>query len=368
MRHYFITGATGVVGSAFLERIAAHGETASVLVRADTENAARERLEAITRDCGAAPSAVRRIRPVRGDLCRPRMGLAADDYHRLADTCTHIVHCAGNVQMNLPLPEARRRTLAMTHNVLALLAACGRAGKMEFVSTVGVAGRTTGGIGEAWLRRPRKFRNSYEAAKAEAEEVVREKAASGLPITVHRPSMVVGDSRTGRTRSFQVFYYLCEFLSGRQSFGMLPEVGGMRLDIIPSDYVAALLEASALAPAGTYPVLHACSGKNGAIELKRLVKQVRRLYVRHGRKLPPVHFLPVPLFKLAIAALKPLMPARHQRALGALPYFLSYLEDEQYFGNPKTKDFIRSNGIALPEVDRYLETVLRYYLRSRPAG
>ena len=48
-----------------------------------------------------------------------------------------------------------------------------------------------------------------EAAKAEAERAVWSEGA-GLPITVHRPSMVVGEAQNGRVIHFQVFYHLCE--------------------------------------------------------------------------------------------------------------------------------------------------------------
>ena len=188
MQHYFITGATGVVGSAFLEKISSRGETATLLVRASTDIAAEDRLKSVLRKCNISTAAAKRIRLVKGDLYDSRMGLNSDDYRHLTRDCTHIVHCAGNVQMNLPLAEARRQTLSATHNVLALLSASTAAKKLEFVSTVGVAGRVAGCLEEKWLTRSRRFRNSYEAAKAEAEEFVRERALSGLPVTVHRPS------------------------------------------------------------------------------------------------------------------------------------------------------------------------------------
>ena len=54
----------------------------------------------------------------------------------------------------------------------------------------------------------RTFHNTYEQAKAEAEEYLYPfMADERLPITIHRPSMVVGDSMTGKAISFQVFYH-----------------------------------------------------------------------------------------------------------------------------------------------------------------
>ena len=368
MRHYFITGATGVVGSAFLKRILNRRETVTLLIRADTEALAQERLKKVVFKCGIPADASRQIRLFRGDLCQPAMGLDVDGYRHLAATCTHIVHCAGNVQMNLPLQESRRQTLTMTHNVLGLMSTSDVEKKMEFVSTVGVAGRQSGRLAEAWVTGSRPFRNSYEEAKAEAEEKVREMVMSGKLITVHRPSMVVGDSGTGETVSFQVFYYLCEFLSGARSYGIMPKFNRMKLDIIPSDYVAAVLEASSMDSAHRIAILHSCSGRSGAIELTALQNEVRRLFRCHGRKLPAIRFLPVPLFKLVIRTIKPLLPSKQRRALGALPYFLSYLEEKQYFANTATKRFSESKNIDMPSVDHYLETILQYYLSVSRKG
>ena len=364
MRHYFITGATGVVGSALLEKILTRMAQVTILIRADTEASAHDRMKSVVGHCAIPAHAARFIRVIRGDLCRPHLGVSTSDYRHLTNSCTHIIHCAGNVHMNLSLAEARRQTLSMTNGVLELMAASDAAKKMEFVSTVGVAGRMRGKLSETWCNHPRTFHNSYEAAKSESEQLVREGMASGLPITVHRPSMVVGNSRTGKTIAFQVFYYLCEFICGGHSHGILPRFNGMRLDIIPSDYVAALLEASSLTGDSHGPILHSCSGRTGSIELASLVEKVRKCFVQSGRRLPPVRFLPVPLFKMALAVMKPLLPPKRKRALGALPYFLSYLEEKQYFDNTMTKQFSQSNDIDLPKVDEYLEKVLQYYLST----
>ncbi|MFZ1986395.1 MAG: SDR family oxidoreductase [Desulfatitalea sp.] len=368
MRHYFLTGGTGVVGSAFLQRIAARQERATLLLRADTPRQADERLRELLAYCAVAPEAGRKIDAVAGDLYRPGLGLVEPAYARVADQCTHLVHCAGNVHMNLPLAEARRQTLAMTTGILALLEASRAARKLEFVSTVGVAGHTAGEIPEQWLDHARAFRNSYEAAKAEAEMLLREKITAGRPITVHRPSMVVGDSRSGKTSGFQVFYYLCEFLSGARSYGFLPHMDGMRLDIVPADYVAAVLDWSAAQEARPATILHLCSGKEGALPLKAMIGEVRRVFSRYGRRLPAVKMLPLPLFNMLLRLVRPLIAPKERRALDALPFFFAYLKETQYFGNSATRALLGADNIDLPKVEDYFENVLGYYLTAKGHG
>ena len=52
------------------------------------------------------------------------------------------------------------------------------------------------------------FHNTYEQTKAEAEALVQKAIAEhGLRATLFRPSIIVGDSRTGETSSFKVMYW-----------------------------------------------------------------------------------------------------------------------------------------------------------------
>ena len=84
----------------------------------------------------------------------------------------------------------------------------GRGGLDSFahVSTAYVAGTHTGRFTEDDLYVGQDFRNPYERSKFEAELVVRERGDS-LPTQVVRPSIVVGDSRTGWTPAFNVLYW-----------------------------------------------------------------------------------------------------------------------------------------------------------------
>lgn len=362
MRHYFLTGGTGVVGSAFLRRMVSRQERVTLLLRAENPAKADERLARLLTFCAAGPEAARKIDVVAGDLYAPRLGLAEDAYRQVVDNCTHLVHCAGNVHMNLPLSEARRQTLAMTHGILELLESSRAARKLEFVSTVGVAGCTPGELPEQWLDHPRRFHNSYEAAKAEAEELVRAKIAAGRPITVHRPSMVVGEARTGKTIAFQVFYYLCEFFSGSRSHGFLPAVDGMQLDIVPADYVARVLDWSSSRQEPSPTILHLCAGPLGALPLSRMIAEVRRIFSAHGRQLPALKELPLPLCRLALRLIQPLIPPRDRRALGAMPFLFAYLKEAQTFGNTRTRALLAADGIELPEVEEYFDRVVGYYL------
>lgn len=368
MSEYFITGATGAIGSALVPLLLQSPETRlTLLLRATSADDLAARLAALYRFwqvAGGDETLRQRVRALRGDVTQPAFGLAAAEYHRLCAECTHLVHCAGNVRMNLPIEQARRSAVDSARHLLTLADACTQLEKIEFVSTVGVGGRTHGTVPEEWLHGRREFHNTYEQAKAEAEQVVYAAVERGLPLTVHRPSMVVGDSRSGRIIHFQVFYHLCEFLSGRRTFGLSPDFGVARLDIIPADYVARAIAWSSTSTSTRGRIIHSCSGPALALPLNPLRERVREVFSRAGRRLPPVIRLPTPVFSALLGAVGVLMPRETRRALKTLPVFLDYLATEQTFANRRTQELLSGVGLAVPLPEEYLDTVLGYYLGS----
>ncbi len=80
------------------------------------------------------------------------------------------------------------------------------------------------------------FRNSYEQTKFEAEGLLRE-SAGDLPLTVARPSIVVGEAGTGWTTSFNVIYPMLRAYR-RGLVRELPASADAVVDVVTGDYVA----------------------------------------------------------------------------------------------------------------------------------
>jgi thioester reductase-like protein len=106
------------------------------------------------------------------------------------------------------------------------------------VSTCYVAGRRTGRILETELEHNAGFRNFYEETKYLAELEV-EKLKSHLPVTIYRPSVVVGDSQTGETAKYDGIYHLIHYLRMAPSLLRVVNVGNndVRLNLVPVDFV-----------------------------------------------------------------------------------------------------------------------------------
>ena len=176
--------------------------------------------------------------------------------------------------------------------------------------------------------------------------------------------MVVGDTISGRIIHFQIFYHLCEFLSGRRTLGLAPGFGVARLDIVPADYVAQAIAWSSTSTASTGWIIHTCSGPDLALPLEPLRDTVRRAFSAAGRRLPPVIDLPTGVFKALLAGVSIFMPAETRRAIRTLPVFLDYLATEQSFANHRSQALLAEAGLALPTPASYLDKVLGYYLAN----
>jgi nucleoside-diphosphate-sugar epimerase len=272
--------------------------------------------------------------------------------------------------MNLPLDEARRSSLGSARNIVALARrsqTVGQLQKVEFVSTVGVLGRKPGVLEEDWVTEERDFHNTYEAAKAEAEDYIRTEIEAGLPVTVHRPSMVVGDSRTGRIAHFQVFYHLCGFLSGARTWGLYPDLGRMRLDTIPADFVGAAIGWYSRQQGTVGEIVHLCSGPEGSIPLVQLKAIIESILRQHGAQLPrPLRVSPR-MFRILARSFELVVDSKTRRALRTLPVFLEYLASDQGFANGKTGATLAAARVPWPAPEDYLPKVLGYYYADRSA-
>jgi thioester reductase-like protein len=243
-----MTGATVFLGMELLRRFIERGDRRiHALVRAADDEAAAERLPAHAR-----------LSAVAGDIEQPGLGLSEENRERLAQDVTTVVHCAASVSFDLSLEESRRVNVDGTRNVVDFAQRCRRLERLTYVSTAYVAGEPRGLFREDQLDVGQRFRNTYERSKFEAERMIRSEAA-GLPLQILRPSIVVGDSRTGRTSSFNVLYGPLKALAR----GRIPAIPARRsspVDIVPVDYVAdRAYELVTDGPDGTF---HLVAGRN----------------------------------------------------------------------------------------------------------
>ena len=240
-----LTGATGFVGMEVLGRVIRDTDRNVVaLVRAADDGVAQDRLDAVLATLLAPEERPRRgrVRAVAADLEQPDLGLSPIARDRIAGSIGAVVHCAASISFTLALEEARQINVGGTRAVLALASEAHRRGCLDrfvHVSTAYVAGDRAGRISEHDGDVGQGFRNTYERTKLEAEHAVHD---SGLPASIVRPSIVVGDSVTGWTPAFNVIYWPLQAFA-RGLFPTVPADPEGHVDVVPVDTVAdALLE------------------------------------------------------------------------------------------------------------------------------
>lgn len=202
----FLTGATGLVGSQILCRLLRADIPVCVLCRGDNRGTAQQRLEAALipfEENALLP----RPRVIAGELGKPNCGISTEDLQWLQERELSVVHSAASIRFQEdPSGEPYATNVAGTRNLLQL---CNSLNVRDFhhVSTAYVGGRGVAGpVIETAELNIDLAGNDYEKSKIQAEELVRTASTHNGRTVIHRPSIVVGDSKSYRSTTFHGFY------------------------------------------------------------------------------------------------------------------------------------------------------------------
>jgi nucleoside-diphosphate-sugar epimerase len=236
MRIIVFTGFPGFLGSELLPRVLAreHDAKALVLVQSKFAPLAKTRIAELE---AARPELAGRIEAVEGDIVDPRLGLKDSSFR---DQVREVYHLAAVYDLSVAREVGMRVNVVGTRNMLELASECGNLERFHYVSTCYVSGRHPGVFTEDDLDKGQAFNNFYEETKFLAEVEVTQAAKQGLPVTVYRPSVVVGDSRTGATQKYDGPYFVIRWLMRQPRLAILPTVGSpekYRFNVVPRDYV-----------------------------------------------------------------------------------------------------------------------------------
>jgi thioester reductase-like protein len=354
-----LTGATGFLGGEVLARLLERdGRPIYVLVRAESQEAARSRLRDTLRGLmGASEPWAERVTAVPADLTRDDLGLSPEQRDWLAARTSWVIHCAASVSFTLGLAESREINVEGTRRMLDLARAASRGGTLRcftHVSTAYVAGTHDGTFGERDLDLGQEHRNPYERSKLEAEQLLRSEG-DGLPVCIVRPSIVVGDSRTGWTPAFNVLYWPLRAFA-RGNYPVLPASGGSPVDVVPVDYVADALLELGETPGGTFNL----TASERACELGELVE----LACDHlGRK--PPRLLPPKLYRRLV---HPLLvrtgSEKRRRALRNSEVFFPYFSMATRYDAAHARGALRTSGIEPPALPAYFDRLIDYAVRA----
>ena len=222
MRLVFFTGYPGFLGSALLPRVLARDPEAIAicLVQPKFASLARER----AREFGD------RVRFLEGDITAPINFSPAD--------VVEIYHLAAVYDLSVPRELGMRVNVEGTKRVLDFAERCASLRRLHYISTCYVSGHHDGVFREDDLDVGQHFNNYYEETKFLAEVEVRKRIQ--IPSTIYRPSVIVGDSRTGATQKFDGPYYVLQWILRQPRIAILPVAGRTkkyRFNVVPRDFI-----------------------------------------------------------------------------------------------------------------------------------
>ncbi|MFG2126845.1 SDR family oxidoreductase [Streptomyces sp. NPDC048751] len=202
-----LTGGSGVLGRALIEELSPRFRLVCLRHRTAVDDP--------------------RVEEVRADLLEPGLGLSDAESGRLAAEVDVVVHSAAATNWKAAPESIRRANLDGTLTMLGLAARADA--PFYHLSTAFVANPLAP---EEQERFPGAA--AYLASKTEAEQAVRE---APVPGAILRPSVVMGDSVTGRIAGTQgLTRALGAIVKGQVP--VLPGTPDARIDMVPQDVVA----------------------------------------------------------------------------------------------------------------------------------
>jgi nucleoside-diphosphate-sugar epimerase len=349
--HALVTGYPRLLARRLAESLRARRPEGRVSVLADEKHA--EAADGFARGIGAEV--------LVGDISSLHLGLSTGEYRDAAGTVTDVLHAAEWSFLGASLAEMRRVNVEGTRAALDLATDCRKLRRFTHFSTVYVSGDRVGVIAEDELACGQDFRNAFERTKFEAEVLARAAMAT-IPCTVLRPSILVGDTKTGEIDRFEGPYVVAILLvtSPLQVAVPLPGNGVAPLNVVPIDYVvsaATHIHHDERAAGRTFHL--ADPNPSSSRRIYQLIAE------RQGRKLPRLSLG----YRVADAILR--LPGlekltREQRAA------IAYVNHLSFFSTRGTLEILDGTGIRCPPIESYLDTLIEYvraeYRRKRDAS
>jgi dihydroflavonol-4-reductase len=314
-----VTGGTGFLGNALVERLVADGHAVRALARSDE---------------GAERLAELGAQPVRGDVLKP------DTLAPALDGCELAFHVAGENAFCLRDPSPLYHVnVDGSCNVLRAAAAAG-VKRLVYTSSAATLGERQGTVGDETTEHRGSFLSHYERSKLEAERAVLElAAATPVEVVCVNPASVQGPGRTGGTATL-----FLDYVNGK-----LPAVVDSRLSVVD---IADCTEGHVLAaargvPGERYVLCGATLTVREAVELLGRLSGVERPF----RTLPPL------LARAAGTAVEGAARLRRRKPPICRELVRTLLHGHAYDGSRATREL----GLVYTPIEETLRRTLAWY-------
>ena len=343
---FFITGFPGFLATRLVKRLTAEGARFILLTQTWFLETARATVENIARETGADAT---NFRIVEGDITKPDLGLTPAEMARARSETETIFHLAAIYDLAVPCDIASLVNVEGTLNINEFAKSVVNLRRYHYISTCYVAGKRQGVIKENELHHEAGFRNHYEETKYLAELQVQALKAD-LPITIHRPSVVCGDSKTGETVKYDGIYYLIHYLRKWPSGLTLLNIGNreVSLNLVPVDFVVDAMVALAKDDAAVGATVQLADP--APLTTKQLFDEISKTI--GGRD----SLATVPAKIVYPVLMLPIAPRITGLPHSAVPYFFL----EQTYDTKRAQELLTPRGIHCPRFPNYVEALVNF--------
>lgn len=346
----FVTGFPGFIASRLVGRLAREGERFLLLVQPNFIERARVEVSNIAAATGRNVSDFALF---QGDITAPDLGLSLADLETARARTTILFHLAAIYDLAVTRGAGMLVNVEGTRNVNQFARLLPRLSHYHYVSTCYVAGKRTGVILESELRHDAGFRNHYEETKYLAELDV-EALKSELPVTIHRPSVVCGDSRTGETVKYDGIYYLIRYILKWPSFLSAFNIGNSRvtLNLVPVDFVVEAMSALARDPLSIGKTIQLADPN--PLTTQELFNTIALSLEGRGS------LITIPASLVESSLMLPLSPKITDLPHSAVPYFFL----KQTYDTSEAQRLLKPHGVSCPPFQSYVKTIADYAARN----
>jgi thioester reductase-like protein len=344
-RQILITGYPGFIGKELVRKLikAEPDSTFYLLVQSKFVDDARKYIRSFRRQN------LDKINILSGDIASMHLGLSAEELKRVARSVTDIYHLAAISYLGVTEKLMWKVNVKGTQNLLEVADQARNLSRFNHVSTCYVSGNRRGVITEDELDEGQSFRNVYESTKFEAEKRVL-KAGERLPVSIYRPAIVVGNSKTGEISRFDGPYFMGLLLASSPVSVPLPLPGkGIGpLNMVPVDYVVDAIYHLSLHPQAIGKTFHLVDPNPLSVR-----KVYELIAARAGRK-PPRLSVSAGLAKviLKIPGLEKVSRAHRQA--------IDYVNTLAIYNNDNTEELLWGSPIVCPPFESYLDNLMAY--------
>ncbi|KHT63774.1 short-chain dehydrogenase [Photobacterium gaetbulicola] len=360
--NYFITGATGFIGSQLLQRLAKRPGDIYLL---NYDKISEDRLEALLEKHNLPKN---KFHCIKGSITEPNLGISAEDTKKLTGKIDQFFHLAAIYDLTASEEDMMRANIDGTEHTLRFAERI-NAGCFHYFSSIAVAGQYRGWFREDMLNEATGLEHAYFSTKHNAEKLVQETAT--IPWRAYRPGIVIGDSKTGEADRIDGPYYFFKIIQKLRR--ALPEwapllgLEGGRLNLVPVDYVADAIDHISHKPELDNQCFHIVdpdpyrSGEviNLFAEAGHAPRMAMRLDMRVFRMIPS-HFWSqlgqVPVLKRFIDAISKEMDMPQDA--------LTYFNYPTQFDCSNTLNALSDSNICCPRLADYADKIWDYWERN----